>query len=135
MRRSEQYQKRAESQSAANSLSSSDAKHQVSSDAAPRGCAAALVKFNASATAKKYRRCSSSTAQFYHAEKAWRHIKHDIGISDRGSSDARLGSAKATVKSQLGLNKLSVGRIYGWGPAEEASSRIKGESKILSRAD
>jgi hypothetical protein len=58
---------------------SSDAKHQVSSDAAPRGCAAALVKFNASATAKKYRRCSSSTAQFYHAEKAWRHIKHDIG--------------------------------------------------------
>jgi hypothetical protein len=70
MRRSEQYRKRAESQSAANSLSSSDAKHQVSSDAAPRGCAAALVKFNASATAKKYRRCSSSTAQFYHAEKA-----------------------------------------------------------------
>jgi hypothetical protein len=56
-------------------------------------------------------------------------------ISDRGSSDALLGSAKATVKSQLGLNKSSVGRIYGWGPAEEASSRIKGESKILSRAD
>ena len=31
--------------------------------------AAALVKFDASPTARKYRRCRSSTAEFHHAEK------------------------------------------------------------------
>jgi hypothetical protein len=38
-----------------------------------------LVKFNASPTARKYRRCRSSTAQFHHAEKASQRNKHGIG--------------------------------------------------------
>jgi len=38
-----------------------------------------LVKFNASPTARKYRRCRSSTAQFHYAEKASQLNKHGIG--------------------------------------------------------
>src|SRR4029453_3697100 len=41
--------------------------------------AAALVKFRVSRTARKYRRCCSSTAEFHHAEKASQRNKHDIG--------------------------------------------------------
>src|SRR5882762_5195711 len=40
---------------------------------ATRSCAAALVKFNASPTARKYRRCRSSIVEFHYAEKAWLH--------------------------------------------------------------
>src|SRR5215813_2577798 len=52
---------------------------RLNAGCATRRCAAALVKFNASPTAKKYRRCRSSTAHFHHAEKAWLRNKHGIG--------------------------------------------------------
>jgi len=32
-----------------------------------------VVKFNASPTAKKYRKCQSSIAEFHYAENAWLH--------------------------------------------------------------
>src|SRR3981081_2137283 len=52
---------------------------RLNAGCATRSRAAALVKFNASPTARKYRRCRSSTARFYHAGKASRHNKHGIG--------------------------------------------------------
>src|SRR6267143_3118308 len=52
---------------------------RLNAGCATRSRAAALVKFNASPTARKYRRCRSSIAQFHHAEKAWQHNKHGIG--------------------------------------------------------
>jgi hypothetical protein len=44
---------------------------------------AILVKFNASPTVKKYRRCRSSTAHFLHAAKAWLRNKHGIGPNSK----------------------------------------------------
>src|SRR5207247_84049 len=46
---------------------------------ATRSCAAALVKFNASPTARKYRKCRSSIAEFHYAEKAWLRNQRGIG--------------------------------------------------------
>jgi len=38
-----------------------------------------LVKFNASPTARKYRRCRSSIAEIHYAEKALQREEHGIG--------------------------------------------------------
>src|SRR6185436_15625383 len=46
---------------------------------ATRSRADAFVKFNASATATKYRRCRSSIALAHYAEKAWLRKLHSIG--------------------------------------------------------
>src|SRR6266852_1799057 len=46
---------------------------------ATRSCAAARVKFNASPTARKYRRCRSSIAEFHYAGKAWLRNQRGIG--------------------------------------------------------
>src|SRR5881397_19256 len=46
---------------------------------ATRSCAAALVKFNASPTARKYRRCRSSIAAFHYAGKAGQRKERGIG--------------------------------------------------------
>src|SRR6266550_8825820 len=46
---------------------------------ATRSCAAALVKFNASPTARKYRRCRSSIAASHYAGKAWQRNQRGIG--------------------------------------------------------
>jgi hypothetical protein len=55
---------------------------------ATRSCAAALVNFNASPTARKYRRCRSSILQPHHAEKAWPRHQHGIcEIENREVSD------------------------------------------------
>jgi hypothetical protein len=43
-----------------------------------RNCVAAFVKLNASATARKYRRCRSSIANHY-AKKAWLRKHPGIG--------------------------------------------------------
>jgi hypothetical protein len=51
---------------------------RLNAGCATRSCAAALVKFNASPTARKYRRCRSSIAEFHYAEKAW--LRKERGI-------------------------------------------------------
>jgi TetR/AcrR family transcriptional regulator, transcriptional repressor for nem operon len=50
-------------------------------------------------------------------------------ISDRGSSDALLGAAKATVKSQLGLGKSSVGFASKDGNLVKKKHQVGSKSK------
>jgi hypothetical protein len=42
-----------------------------------------LVKFNASPTARKYRRCRSSIAEIHYAEKALQREEHGIGRNSK----------------------------------------------------
>src|SRR5206468_12477586 len=65
-----------------------------------RSCAAALVKFKASPTARKYRRCRSSIAEFHHTEKAWLRNQRGIGhISNEGVNHCT-GHITASAKGQ-----------------------------------
>ncbi len=56
-------------------------------------------------------------------------------ISDRGSSDALLGAAKATVKSQLGLGKASIGIASKDGSSGKHQVESKSKSKMLGKVD
>jgi len=56
-------------------------------------------------------------------------------IPDKHSSDALLEAAKATVKSQLGLGKSSIGSASKDGSSLKHQVGSKSKSKILSKVD
>src|SRR6266403_1769578 len=75
---------------------------RLNAGCATRTRAAALVKFNASPTARKYRRCRSSTEQFYHAGKAWQHNKHGIGrIQNARPPFSKPNNERKTMKKNV----------------------------------
>jgi hypothetical protein len=54
-------------------------------------------------------------------------------ISDRGSSDALLGAAKAAVKSQLGLGKSTIGIASKDGNLVKKKHQVGSQSKANNR--
>src|SRR5579863_3935973 len=90
---------------------------RLSAGWATRSCAAALVKLNASATARKYRRCRSSIASHY-AKKAWLRKHHGIGrIQARGGRwDQMINKITATQEQEKRIMKAI--RIHQYGGPE-----------------
>jgi hypothetical protein len=79
---------------------------------ATRSCAAALVNFKASPTARKYRRCRSSTAQVYYADKAWRREERGIGrIQNQQVNHSRYMNTNITRKLAGIIALLSSGSL------------------------
>src|SRR5437899_1268288 len=76
---------------------------------ATRSCAAALVKFNASPTARKYRRCRSSIVEFYHAGKAWQRNQRgiDAKVQEPVAALQALGGARLILATAANSKSMS----------------------------
>src|SRR6266404_5227188 len=75
---------------------------RLNAGCATRRRAAALVKFDASPTARKYRKCRSSTVRLYHAQKAWQYNKHGIGRrQDAHPPSSRPNNERKTMKNSV----------------------------------